>query len=146
MINLKEPIVIGFYGKSESGKTFLIERIIRKLSDDGYRIASIKKTNKKISIDNEGKDTSRFGKAGAGLVVLASPVEISYLVKEENEINNIIQHIKQLGKYNFIFIEGANEKQIRKIRLGNIQERENTMFTYDGDLKKLIKMIKNIEF
>ncbi|HEY59614.1 MAG TPA: molybdopterin-guanine dinucleotide biosynthesis protein B [Anaerolineae bacterium] len=146
MKNHKEPLIIGFYGESHTGKTSLIERIIRKLNDEGYKIATIKKTNINMSIDSKGKDTARLSKAGARLVVFASPIETSYLIKEENKTQDIIKHIEQLGQFDFIFIEGANERQIKKIRLGNMEERENTIFTYNGEFEKLVEMMKANEF
>ena len=134
-----KPFIIGFYGESRSGKTTLVERITEQLTQEGHKIAVIKISNQKLSLDTKGKDTSRYGRAGAKLVVLSSEIETIYLVKNQLKSEQIIANIQQLGDFDFIFIEGANENNIAKIRLGGIKERENTIFTYDGDYEKLLE-------
>ncbi len=138
-----KPLVLGFYGESDSGKTMLVERLILELTREGHRVAAVKRTDQPISIDSAGKDTNRYAQAGAQLVVFSTQVETAFLVKEKNDEAEIIARTRLLGDFDFIFVEGANEKQTPKIRLGNIAERENTLFTYDGDFEKLLENIKN---
>ena len=137
------PLVLGFYGESDSGKTTLVERLIRELTREGHRVAAVKRTDQPISIDSTGKDTNRYTQAGAQLVVLSTQVETAFLVKTKNDETEIIAKTRLLGDFDFIFVEGANEKQTPKIRLGIIPERENTLFTYDGNFEKLLENIKN---
>jgi molybdopterin-guanine dinucleotide biosynthesis protein B len=139
----KIPLVIGFYGESDSGKTTLVERLILELTRAGHRVAAVKRTDQPISIDSTGKDTNRYAQAGAKLVVFSTQVETAFLVKDKNDEAEIIAKARLLGDFDFIFVEGANEKQTPKIRLGNIAERENTLFTYDGNFEKLLENIKN---
>jgi molybdopterin-guanine dinucleotide biosynthesis protein B len=139
----KIPLVLGFYGESDSGKTTLVERLILELTREGNRVAAVKRTDQPISIDSSGKDTNRYAQAGAQLVVFSTQVETAFLVKEKNDEAEIIAKTQFLGVFDFIFVEGANEKQTPKIRLGNIAERENTLFTYDGNFEKLLENIKN---
>ena len=140
---MKHPAVFGFYGESNTGKTSLIESIISKLTEEGYKIATVKITDKKIGIDSNGKDTRRHSKAGSKLVILSSPIETDFLFKNKQNINEILQNINKFGKYDLVIVEGANDKTTPKIRIGNIPERENTILTYDGDFKGLINTIKN---
>jgi molybdopterin-guanine dinucleotide biosynthesis protein B len=139
----KIPLVLGFYGESDSGKTTLVERLILELTREGNRVAAVKRTDQPISIDSSGKDTNRYAQAGAQLVVFSTQVETAFLVKEKNDEAEIIAKTQFLGVFDFIFVEGANEKQTPKIRLGNIAERENTLFAYDGNFEKLLENIKN---
>jgi len=140
---MKLPILFGFYGESNSGKTSLIIKIVKKLGDEGYKIAAVKITDKKISIDTEGKDTWKYDKAGSKLTVLSSPIETDYMFKENKSMTEIIQHVRELGEYDLILVEGAHDKNIPKIRIGNIPERENTLLTYTGDFEAIINLIKN---
>lgn len=58
--------VIEILGKSGSGKTLLIEQLIKTLSSAGYRVGAIKKSfHHNVEYDKEGKDTFRMEKAGA---------------------------------------------------------------------------------
>jgi molybdopterin-guanine dinucleotide biosynthesis protein B len=143
MTSGKKPIALGFYGKSESGKTTLLNSIIAELSNQGFRIAAIKKTDRPINLDQEGKDTFRFAQAGANPVVFSTPIETAIIVSSKKSETEIVSDLEQLADLDFIFIEGSNEKIIPKIRLGKRPERENTLFTYDGDYDELLIFIKD---
>ena len=106
-------------------------------------IATVKITDKKISFDTKGKDTWKHSKAGSKLVVLSSPVETDFLFKQNKSMGEILDYINMLDAYDIVIVEGAHDKKIPKIRLGNIKERENTMFTYKRDFNELMNIIKN---
>ena len=91
------PAIFGFYGSSNTGKTTLIVKIIEKLAKEGYKVATIKKTDKKIGIDKKEKDTWKHGQAGAKLVVFSSPCETDFIVKENMKTKDIIQIYKGLS-------------------------------------------------
>jgi molybdopterin-guanine dinucleotide biosynthesis protein B len=143
MTSGKKPVVLGFYGKSESGKTTLLNSIIAELSNQGFRIAAIKKTDRTITLDQEGKDSFRFAQAGANPVVFSTSIETAIIVGSKKSETEIVSDLKQLVDLDFIFIEGSNEKIIPKIRLGKRPERENTLFTYDGNFEELLVFIKD---
>jgi molybdopterin-guanine dinucleotide biosynthesis protein MobB len=70
------PPIISIIGKSNSGKTTLIEKLIIELRRRGYKVATIKHhihTDKR-SFDTPGKDSYRHAQAGAEKVVLISPL------------------------------------------------------------------------
>ncbi|HJM20212.1 MAG TPA: molybdopterin-guanine dinucleotide biosynthesis protein B, partial [Candidatus Thalassarchaeaceae archaeon] len=69
------PILLGFYGHSNSGKTTLLEAVIPRLEDEGMKVATIKQTHHDVTADAEGKDTWRHRQAGADPVSLSSDVE-----------------------------------------------------------------------
>lgn len=137
-----KPYVIGFYGASNSGKTTLIVKIIDHLSKERFCIASVKISDKKIGIDSEGKDTWKHSQAGSKLIVFSSENETDFLLKKNISSNKIVDIIGQLGEYDVIIVEGANDENIQKIRIGEIKKRKNTIFTYEGDFEKLINFIK----
>jgi len=139
---MKKPVIIGFYGESNTGKTTLIVDLIKQLTSDSYNVATIKITDKNIGIDKEGKDTWKHAEAGATLVVFKTPIETDYIVKQTQTEKEIIAKIDQMGNYDIIIVEGSKEKEIPKIRIGNIKERENTIFTYSDDFQQLINFIK----
>lgn len=136
------PTIIGFYGNSNTGKTTLIVKIIEKLSNEGYKIATIKKTDKKISIDKKEKDTWKHSQAGAKLVVFSSPCETDFIVKENMKTKDIIQNISEMGCHDAILVEGAHDSSIPKIRLGDGEERDNTIGYYQDNFEEIFKLIK----
>lgn len=140
-----KPYVLGFYGESNTGKTMLIVNLVKRLTIDGFKIATIKKSDKQINIDAPGKDTFRHAEAGAELTVLSSKNETDFILKKNIKTTDILRVISQIDDYDFIFVEGASDKSISKIRTGDILKRENTVFDYDGDFEKLYNLIKNQE-
>lgn len=69
------PPIVSIIGKSKSGKTTLIEKLIVELRQRGYRVATIKHHvhTDQWSLDTPGKDSYRHAQAGAEKVVLISP-------------------------------------------------------------------------
>src|SRR2546425_248406 len=63
------PPILCFVGRSNSGKTTLIERVIPVLAREGYRIATIKHAGHGFDLDTEGKDSWRLKRAGAKTVL-----------------------------------------------------------------------------
>ena len=111
---MKKPVVIGFYGESKTGKTTLIVEIIKRLTKEGLKIATVKITDKKISIDKEQKDTWKYNNAGSNLVVFSSPIETDFLHFKSLKTDEILKYINKIGKYDIILIEGAHDKNIPK--------------------------------
>ncbi len=79
--------VVSIVGKSESGKTTLIERIIPELIDAGWRVATIKHSRRGFDIDREGKDSWRHRKAGARMTVMVSPEQIAVIEDVNQELD-----------------------------------------------------------
>ncbi|MGH7227746.1 MAG: molybdopterin-guanine dinucleotide biosynthesis protein B [Nitrospiraceae bacterium] len=64
--------ILCFVGRSNSGKTTLIERLIPELVQAGYRVATIKHAGHGFDLDTEGKDSWRHKRAGASTVMVLS--------------------------------------------------------------------------
>lgn len=140
---MKKPVIIGFYGFSNSGKTTLISKLINYFSEKEFNVATIKQTNKQYSIDTVGSDTWKHAEAGAKLCCFQTAVETSFIVKNQLEIKEIIRVISELGSYNLIFIEGARDDFIQKIRLNDTTPlRKQTLLTYNGDINMVIDIIE----
>lgn len=142
IVIMSNPAIFGFYGSSDTGKTTLITKLIKKLSTEGYKLATIKNTDKKISIDEKGKDTWKHSQAGAKLVVLSSNFETDFMLKEKISTTDIIHQISEIGNYDAIIIEGARDPNIAKIRLGDVEERPNTIANYQDNFEDIFKIIK----
>lgn len=71
--------IISIVGKSNSGKTTLVEKLIPELIKRGYRVATIKHNKHGFDIDHEGKDSWRHKKAGASTTVIACPMRVALI-------------------------------------------------------------------
>ncbi|MFC1786793.1 molybdopterin-guanine dinucleotide biosynthesis protein B [Halobacteriota archaeon] len=136
-------MILGVYGYSKSGKTTLIEELLKKLVADGYDIATIKHIpHEGFSIDTEKKDTGKYRKGGASTVVASSPGETAFMVSEGMRLHLILKTIQTISKPDLILVEGYKKENIPKIAVGKIEERSNTVFKYDGNLKEILQYIK----
>jgi len=72
--------VISIVGKSSSGKTTLLEKIVRELTRRGYHIGTIKHDTHGFEIDYPGKDSYRHFHAGSQMTLISGPDQIA-LVK-----------------------------------------------------------------
>jgi molybdopterin-guanine dinucleotide biosynthesis protein MobB len=68
--------IVSIVGRSDSGKTTLIEKLIPQLTARGYRVATIKHDVHGFDMDHEGKDSWRHKKAGASMTIISSPWKI----------------------------------------------------------------------
>jgi molybdopterin-guanine dinucleotide biosynthesis protein B len=74
LLRIRPAFVVSFVANSSnSGKTTLIEKVVRILKARGFRVAVIKHASKGFELDRPGKDSWRFQQAGADDVVLWGP-------------------------------------------------------------------------
>ena len=92
--------IVSIVGKSNSGKTTLLEKIIADLVHQGYRVATIKHNRHGFNIDHEGKDSYRHKKAGARTTVVSSPHQLA-LVQD-------VDHDHSFEEIREKFISGAD--------------------------------------
>lgn len=71
--------IISIVGKTNSGKTTVIEKIIPELKNRGYKVGAIKHCEHNFEIDHQGKDSYRIREAGADTVVLVSKENIAMI-------------------------------------------------------------------
>ncbi|MEI6148578.1 MAG: molybdopterin-guanine dinucleotide biosynthesis protein B [bacterium] len=97
--------VFGICGYSGAGKTTLIEELVRRLSRQGLRVGVIKHDAHGLDIDREGKDTDRFFKAGAD-VLIRGPAEAFFRAhrRDDMPLENVL---RVLGPHvDLILVEG----------------------------------------
>jgi len=112
---IKQTPIICVAGKSESGKTTLIEKLIPELKRRGYRIGSIKHTCQAFDVDKKGKDSWRHRKAGADIVVIASTDKIAMI--KDNDCNSLDCLKKYFNDVDLIIAEGYSKENIDKIEI-----------------------------
>ena len=78
--------ILCFVGRSNSGKTTLIERVIPELVREGYQIATIKHAGHGFDLDTEGKDSWRHKRAGADTVIVTSKGSLAMFTDVEEEV------------------------------------------------------------
>ena len=136
------PSVFGVYGVSNTGKTTVLAQLVTRLFKDGYRVATVKQTNKAISMDMERKDTWRHRQAGAQLVVFSSRCETNFLLSTRQSTSEILQKISGFGDFDVILIEGVDAPDVPKIQIGSGKKRPNTVCVFKNNIEEILSFIK----
>ncbi len=110
--------IVSIVGRSKSGKTSLLEKLIPELRGRGYSVGVIKHNIHDYEIDIPGKDSYKIKKAGAETVIISSPKKIS-MVKDvsNNEIDLGLLAFKYLENVDLILTEGYKKQAFPKIEV-----------------------------
>lgn len=116
--------VISLVGKSNVGKTTMMEKILREIKKRGWKVATIKHDTHGFDIDKPGKDTWRHAEAGADTVVISSPTKFAMISKVEQELT-LDEVAGQITGVDIIITEGykrGNKPKIEVFRSGVYDE------------------------
>ncbi len=113
----KKIPIFSIVGKSDSGKTSFIEKLIPELKKLNYKVGTIKHHVHSFEIDIPGKDSWRHSQSGADKVVISSPDKFALygLVDQEMELDEIAD--KFLSDVDVIITEGYKSRNEEKIEV-----------------------------
>jgi molybdopterin-guanine dinucleotide biosynthesis protein B len=104
---------VAFTGPSGSGKTTLVEKVAKVLIES-KEVAIIKNDPKdKAIFDVEGKDSYKFSKTGAEVVV-TSPTRTTYFSKRQKELDEIIE---MFNHFDILLVEGLKTLPLPRIAI-----------------------------
>jgi molybdopterin-guanine dinucleotide biosynthesis protein B len=138
----KKPKMISVVGFHNSGKTTLIEQIIKTLKEEGIEVGYIKHDPKGHGLtDKEGSDTDRILKI-TRRVALISPNRITLWDKNVYEPPTAVEEF--FKGYDLVILEGFKSyKELPKIGVGDI-EVEGIVFRFKAkeDFSALIEFLR----
>ena len=108
--------IIYFVGRSNSGKTTLIERVIPQLVQAGYKVATVKHAGHGFDLDTEGKDSWRHKRAGASSVMVLSKGSMAMFADVSDQMN--VEEVRDRfldDTYDLIIAEGWKHENYPKI-------------------------------
>ena len=111
------PPIVSIVGKSKSGKTTLIEELIRELKSRGYRVATIKHTPQGMTFDEPDKDSWRHIQAGSEATAISSPDRV-VLIKPVTQALTLDEIAHLIGEdCDIILAEGFKQDNALKIEV-----------------------------
>ena len=110
-----KPFVFAVSGIKNSGKTTLIEKLVRALTSEGYQVGVIKHDGHEFIADHEGTDSYRHKEAGAKNVIVYSKTKLMMIEEKENPS---IEALLDLQKHmDIIILEGMKYSGFPKIEI-----------------------------
>jgi len=138
---LKTPI-IDVVGYKDSGKTSIIEKIVRRITDQGYRVFVIKHVHDpNFSFDTPGKDSWRIAQAGAKMVALISGTRRVIMENAEFREEDLSRLLEFGGDSDLIILEGFKSTEPSDLDIYYILAARN-----EKDISALSKKRSNIIF
>jgi molybdopterin-guanine dinucleotide biosynthesis protein B len=130
------PPIVSIVGRSKSGKTTLIEKLIVELKSRGYRVATAKHTHRNMTLPESDKDSDRHLKAGSEASLIVDPHGLMMIRPLQKELN-LAQIAQIFGEdYDLILTEGYKQDDAPKIE---VHRKDNAPPL--TDVKKLFAVV-----
>jgi molybdopterin-guanine dinucleotide biosynthesis protein B len=97
-------------GYSGTGKTTLVEQIVRELVEQGYKVVTVKSSMHNIH-EEEGTDSWKHRQAGAKATVILGPHSSTVIHDDRRKLQDLMKNIDA----DYLIIEGMKESAIPKI-------------------------------
>ena len=109
--------IISIVGKSESGKTTLLEGLIGGLKQRGYKVAVVKHSGEDFELDTAHKDSWRFSRAGSEVSAISSAHQLAVMknLARDLEPRELAQFIG--SDYDLMLTEGFKQSNHLKIEV-----------------------------
>lgn len=134
------PPVVSIVGRSQSGKTTLIEKLVPELKKRGYAVGTIKHSHHDPDIDRSGKDSSRHKAAGADTVIFHSPGTI-VMVRDDHsgELDGLLGYFNDVD---LVITEGYKSGNKPKIEVVRSARHSKPLLAND---KHLIAVVTDVD-
>ena len=97
------PKTVSVTGFKNSGKTRVVEALVKELSSRGYKVGTLKHTADDIVLDSPGKDTSRHREAGSIATGILQENTTALFIDQKVTLH---QAAEKLGAIDYLIIEG----------------------------------------
>lgn len=108
------PAVFCVSGLKDSGKTWLIIKLINEFINENYTVGVIKHDGHDYLMDYEGTDTERFARAGAQVSAIFSDTQYSVNVRRRVDVEKMISEAEGVD---IIILEGLKSSSYPKIEV-----------------------------
>ena len=122
--------LVSVVGRSDAGKTTLLEKLIPELKRRGYRVATVKHDAHSFEIDQPGKDTWRHRQAGADVVVISSKDKMATIRRVDEEMS-LLQIADTITGVDIILTEGFKRGPAPKIEVSRREKSSELLCTAD---------------
>jgi molybdopterin-guanine dinucleotide biosynthesis protein B/molybdopterin-guanine dinucleotide biosynthesis protein len=118
LARLMQPApAVTLVARSGTGKTTLIEKLIRELTLRGWTIGALKHDAHRFEIDREGKDSWRMTRAGAAVTTISSRDQTASISRHEMAptVREILE--RDFREVDLVLTEGFRSSALPKIEI-----------------------------
>ncbi len=130
--------IISIVGKSDSGKTTFIEKLLPELVRRGYRVATVKHDVHGFEVDREGKDSWRHKQAGAHTTIISSPTKVALIRDVEKDLRLDEIRDKLVQDVDLILSEGYKKDVQPKIEIFRTEKHKELLCTKEDNLVAIV--------
>ena len=94
---------VSVIGYKNSGKTRVVEALVKELTDRGYSVGTLKHTAEDVLLDTPGKDTWRHREAGSRATAILHGKSSAFFMDRYFTVN---EAATKLGSLDFVVLEG----------------------------------------
>ena len=129
---MNQQKILGIVGWKNSGKTTLIEALLKEMTGHGLRISTIKHTHHSFEIDIPGKDSYRHRQAGAHEVLAVSSKRWALIHEIGDEAEPSLEDLVcKLTCCDLILAEGFKHGSHPKIEVTRSSHKHGLLADYD---------------
>jgi molybdopterin-guanine dinucleotide biosynthesis protein B len=109
--------IVSFIGRSNSGKTTFITKILPLFCDLGLKVGTVKNTHHKVDFDQPGKDSLLHRQAGSTQVLLLTDEQLAlYSLRDKKlSLNEMVK--KWFPDFDLVISEGFKNEDCFKVEI-----------------------------
>ena len=137
MKNLKTIPLVCLVGRSDSGKTTFIEKLVPALKALGMSVGTVKHDVHGFDIDHPGKDSWRHKQSGATITIISSPSKLA-MVKDSDHDSTLDELIPYFAGMDLILTEGYKRENRPKVEIYRPEAHPEPLCDNDDNLLALV--------
>ena len=118
--NLREVPRVHIVGRKNAGKTTLVCDLVKELSRQGLKVATVKHTHHHHELDTPGKDSHKHRESGAaGVGILSARMSAAFVPirRDEDEATRYARFNVMFNDCDIILVEGDLATTARKVEV-----------------------------
>lgn len=130
--------IFGVMGWKNSGKTGLVERLVKEISGRGFVVSTMKHAHHTFDVDHKGKDSQRHRIAGANEVLLTSSKRWALMhelrTHTEPTMDELLTHVSPCD---LIIVEGYKRDKHPKIEANRLETGQPLIALEDNSVRAI---------
>ncbi len=122
------PKLVSFVGRSNSGKTTLLTKLIPLFKQLGFSVGMIKNTHHDVEFDKPGKDSWKYAQSGSDRILVSSGKKIA-IFSQSDEKTTLYQLAERwFSDVDLVISEGFKNEDCFKIEVIRAANQKTPLF------------------